>query len=145
MPIVCVGERLDEREGNRTEEVLAEQFDGGLAPLTPDQFAKLVIAYEPVWAIGTGKTATPQMAADAHRFIRGKVAGSSVTDCIRSPNPLWRKRETGQREKPDGRRRDRRRTGRRRKPRPEVIRLNRQILRIRRGICYVDLHTRAAR
>ena len=74
-PIVCVGERLDEREGNRTEEVLGEQFDGGLAPLTPVQFAKLVIAYEPVWAIGTGKTATPQMAADAHRFIRGKVAG----------------------------------------------------------------------
>jgi triosephosphate isomerase (TIM) len=75
IPIVCVGERLDEREGNRTEEVLAEQFDGGLAPLAPQQFAKIVIAYEPVWAIGTGKTATPQIAADAHRFIRGKVAG----------------------------------------------------------------------
>jgi len=74
-PIVCVGERLDEREGNRTEEVLGEQFDGGLAPLAPAQFAKLVIAYEPVWAIGTGKTATPRMAADAHRFIREKVAG----------------------------------------------------------------------
>src|SRR5580698_6179284 len=74
-PIVCVGERLEEREGNRTEEVLGDQFDGGLAPLTAEQFAKVVIAYEPVWAIGTGKTATPQMAADAHRFIRGKVAG----------------------------------------------------------------------
>jgi triosephosphate isomerase len=74
-PIVCVGERLEEREGNRTEQVLGEQFDGGLAPLTPEQFSKIVIAYEPVWAIGTGKTATPQMAADAHRFIRGKVAG----------------------------------------------------------------------
>jgi len=73
-PIVCVGERLEEREGNRTEEVLGEQFDGGLAPLTPEEFAKIVIAYEPVWAIGTGKTATPAMAADAHRFIRGKVA-----------------------------------------------------------------------
>ena len=60
MPIVCVGERLDEMEANRTEEVLAEQFDGGLAPLTPELFAKVVIAYEPVWAIGTGKTATPQ-------------------------------------------------------------------------------------
>jgi len=75
-PIVCVGERLEEREGNRTEEVLGEQFDGGLAPLTAEQFAKVVIAYEPVWAIGTGKTATPGMAADAHRFIRGKVAGT---------------------------------------------------------------------
>jgi triosephosphate isomerase len=74
MPIVCVGERLDEREGNRTEDVLSEQFDGGLAPLTPEEFEKIVIAYEPVWAIGTGKTATPQIAADAHRFIRGKVA-----------------------------------------------------------------------
>jgi triosephosphate isomerase len=73
-PIVCVGERLEEREGNRTEEVLGEQFDGGIAPLTADQFAKIVIAYEPVWAIGTGKTATPELAAAAHRFIRGKVA-----------------------------------------------------------------------
>jgi len=73
-PIVCVGERLEERESGRTEEVLATMFDGGLAPLTPEQFAKIVIAYEPVWAIGTGKTATPLMAADAHRFIRKKVA-----------------------------------------------------------------------
>jgi triosephosphate isomerase (TIM) len=73
-PIVCVGERLEEREGNRTEAVLEEQFDGGLAPLAPEQFAKVVVAYEPVWAIGTGKTATPTMAAAAHRFIRGKVA-----------------------------------------------------------------------
>jgi triosephosphate isomerase len=73
-PIVCIGERLEEREGNRTEEVLGEQFDGGIAPLTAEQFAKIVIAYEPVWAIGTGKTATPELAAAAHRFIRGKVA-----------------------------------------------------------------------
>jgi triosephosphate isomerase len=73
-PIVCVGERLEERESNRTEEVLEEQLTGGLAPLRPDQFAKVIIAYEPVWAIGTGKTATPQIAADAHRFIRGLVA-----------------------------------------------------------------------
>jgi triosephosphate isomerase (TIM) len=85
-PIVCVGERLDEREGNRTEEVLAEQFDGGLSPLSPEQFAKLVIAYEPVWAIGTGKTATPQIAAAAHRFIRGKVAakfGDGLASAVR--------------------------------------------------------------
>jgi triosephosphate isomerase len=73
-PIVCVGERLEERESNRMEAVLEEQFTGGLAPLRPDQFAKVIIAYEPVWAIGTGKTATPQIAADAHRFIRGLVA-----------------------------------------------------------------------
>jgi triosephosphate isomerase len=73
-PIVCVGERLEERESGRTEEVLGGMFDGGIAPLTPEQFAKIVIAYEPVWAIGTGKTATPHIAADAHRFIRKKVA-----------------------------------------------------------------------
>jgi triosephosphate isomerase (TIM) len=73
-PIVCVGERLEEREGGRTEEVLGLQFDGGLAPLTSEQFAKIVVAYEPVWAIGTGKTATPEIAAAAHRFLRGKVA-----------------------------------------------------------------------
>jgi triosephosphate isomerase len=73
-PIVCVGERLEERESGTTEAVLGEQFDGGLAPLTPERFARIVIAYEPVWAIGTGKTATPQIAADAHRFIRRRVA-----------------------------------------------------------------------
>jgi triosephosphate isomerase len=74
IPIVCLGERLEERESNRTEAVLEEQFDGGLAPLTAEQFARIVIAYEPVWAIGTGRTATPRIAADSHRFIRNKVA-----------------------------------------------------------------------
>jgi triosephosphate isomerase (TIM) len=85
-PIVCLGERLDEREGNRTEEVLGEQFDGGLAPLTPEQFAQVVIAYEPVWAIGTGKTATPTMAADAHRFLRAQAAarfGDKLAGAVR--------------------------------------------------------------
>jgi triosephosphate isomerase len=85
-PIVCVGERLEEREGNRTEEVLGEQFDGGVAPLTADQFAKIVIAYEPVWAIGTGKTATPELAAAAHRFIRGKASdrfGGTLASAVR--------------------------------------------------------------
>jgi len=85
-PIVCVGERLEEREGNRTEDVLAEQFDGGLAPLSPEQFAKIVIAYEPVWAIGTGKVATPDIAAAAHRFIRSKAAakfGEAAAGAVR--------------------------------------------------------------
>jgi triosephosphate isomerase len=84
-PIVCVGERLEERESGQTEAVLARQFQNGIAGLTPAQFAKIVIAYEPVWAIGTGKTATPEMAADAHRAIRaqarakfGKEAGDAV-------------------------------------------------------------------
>jgi len=72
-PIVCVGERLEERESGRTEAVLAEQFDGGIAPLDAESFAKIVIAYAPVLAIGTGKTATPDMAADAHRALRALV------------------------------------------------------------------------
>jgi triosephosphate isomerase len=69
-PIVCVGERLEQREAGQTETVLKEQFSDGIAGLTAEQFARIVIAYEPVWAIGTGKTATPEMAADAHRTIR---------------------------------------------------------------------------
>jgi triosephosphate isomerase len=72
-PIVCVGERLEEREGGKTEAVLVSQFQKGIAGLNPQQFAKIVIAYEPVWAIGTGKTATPEIAADAHRVIRAQV------------------------------------------------------------------------
>ena len=73
-PIVCIGETLEEREAGRTEQVLATQLDGGLANLSAETFAKLLIAYEPVWAIGTGKTATPEMAADAHRFVRRQIA-----------------------------------------------------------------------
>jgi triosephosphate isomerase (TIM) len=73
-PIVCVGERLDERESGLTEGVLTEQFNGGLGGLTSEQFAKVIIAYEPVWAIGTGKTATPEIAADAHKVIRREVS-----------------------------------------------------------------------
>jgi triosephosphate isomerase len=72
-PIVCVGERLEEREAERTEDVLRRQFHHGLAGLTAEQFARIVIAYEPVWAIGTGLTATPEIAADAHRTLRGEV------------------------------------------------------------------------
>jgi triosephosphate isomerase len=85
-PIVCVGERLEEREGGKTETVLIGQFQKGIAGLTPQQFAKIVIAYEPVWAIGTGKTATPEIAADAHRVIRAQVRekfGKEAADSIR--------------------------------------------------------------
>ncbi len=85
-PIVCVGERLEEREAGETAAVLARQFAGGIAGLTPQQFSKIVIAYEPVWAIGTGKTATPEIAADAHRAIRGAVRekfGREAADQVR--------------------------------------------------------------
>jgi triosephosphate isomerase len=69
-PIVCVGELLAERESGRTGEVLKTQFDEGLAGLTAADFSRIIIAYEPVWAIGTGKTATPEMAAETHHLIR---------------------------------------------------------------------------
>lgn len=69
-PIVCVGETLDERERNLTEQVVGEQLKGSLAGLTKAQMEETVIAYEPVWAIGTGRTATSQQAQDVHAFIR---------------------------------------------------------------------------
>src|SRR6202046_4553749 len=75
IPIVCIGEVLAEREGGLTEQVLTTQITGAFAGITADAAAPIVISYEPVWAIGTGKTATPEMAADAHRTIRAEVAG----------------------------------------------------------------------
>jgi triosephosphate isomerase (TIM) len=74
-PIVCVGETLAEREANQAEKVLETQVRGSLAGITKEQMAETVVAYEPVWAIGTGKTATTQQAQDAHAFIRGVLAG----------------------------------------------------------------------
>jgi triosephosphate isomerase len=74
IPIVCVGESDAEREAGHTEQVLRRQVEGGLANLTAEQLTPLVIAYEPVWAIGTGKTATPQIAGEAHLFIRDEIA-----------------------------------------------------------------------
>jgi triosephosphate isomerase len=73
-PIVCVGEILSERESNLTEAVLQRQFEGGLGALTPAEFSRILLAYEPVWAIGTGRTATPEMAAQAHRYLRELAA-----------------------------------------------------------------------
>lgn len=73
-PIVCVGETLEHREANQTEQVLDAHVRGSLAGLTKEQMAETIVAYEPVWAIGTGKTATTQQAQDAHAFIRGILA-----------------------------------------------------------------------
>jgi triosephosphate isomerase (TIM) len=70
IPIVCVGESLADREEGRTKEVLSQQFLGGPASLTPEEFSRILLAYEPVWAIGTGRTATPEIAGAAHAFIR---------------------------------------------------------------------------
>src|SRR5438270_2848533 len=85
-PIVCVGEGLEEREAGLTEDVLRRQCLRAFNALSAKKAAKLVIAYEPVWAIGTGKTATPQMASDAHVIIRGEAAnafGQEFADGLR--------------------------------------------------------------
>jgi triosephosphate isomerase len=74
-PIVCVGETLAEREGGQMEKVLQKQVTGSLKGLTPEQMEETVVAYEPVWAIGTGKTATTAQAQEAHAFIRKQIAG----------------------------------------------------------------------
>jgi triosephosphate isomerase len=89
IPIVCIGERLEERESNATEAVCSAQFAGGLGGLTPEQFARVVIAYEPVWAIGTGKTATPEMAAAAHKFIRGEIRNKFGADAAMACRILY--------------------------------------------------------
>ncbi len=73
-PIVCIGESLEERESNNTHQCLARQFEHGLGSLTPAEFSRILLAYEPVWAIGTGKTATPEQASSAHGYIRGLVS-----------------------------------------------------------------------
>ncbi|HLH01630.1 MAG TPA: triose-phosphate isomerase [Bryobacteraceae bacterium] len=72
-PIICVGEKLEEHKAGKAHEVLIRQFAGGVAGLTEEQFAEIVIAYEPVWAIGTGHTATPEIASEAHRLIRAEA------------------------------------------------------------------------
>jgi triosephosphate isomerase len=88
-PIVCVGELLEERESGRTNQVLQTQFDGGIAGLSPEQFAKIVIAYEPVWAIGTGKTATPEIAGETHQAIRAMVAAKFGADAAGAVRILY--------------------------------------------------------
>lgn len=72
-PIVCIGETLEQRDGGKTESVLIQQLEGGLASLTPEDFSRIIIAYEPVWAIGTGRVATPEIAGEAHAVIRAKL------------------------------------------------------------------------
>jgi len=86
VPVVCIGEVLAEREAGQTEQVLKTQVTGAFAGITAGAAAPIVIAYEPVWAIGTGKTATPEMAVDAHRIVRAEVAkllGSDVASKMR--------------------------------------------------------------
>ncbi|HJV64710.1 MAG TPA: triose-phosphate isomerase [Geomonas sp.] len=75
VPIMCIGETLASREAGETFQVLEAQLKGGLEGLSATQFAPVIVAYEPVWAIGTGKTATDEQAQEAHAFIRGVLAG----------------------------------------------------------------------
>ncbi len=85
-PIMCVGETLAQRESGGTGQVLKTQFEGGLAGLTPSDFSRIIIAYEPVWAIGTGRTATPEMAAESHHVLRDLARakfGDKVADGVR--------------------------------------------------------------
>jgi len=74
IPIVCVGETLEQREADQVEDVIRTQITNGLDGLTEDQIVKTIVAYEPVWAIGTGKTATPEQAEEVHAFIRSLVS-----------------------------------------------------------------------
>lgn len=86
IPIICVGETLEERESNKTFEKVSKQVREGLKGLTQEQVKKLVIAYEPIWAIGTGKTATSQEANDVIKFIRNTAAemfGKDAADAMR--------------------------------------------------------------
>ncbi|MFA5335357.1 MAG: triose-phosphate isomerase [Candidatus Omnitrophota bacterium] len=85
-PIMCVGERLEERDSGKTFDVVKGHVEGGLAGLTKDEVLKIVIAYEPVWAIGTGRTATPEQAQEVHKFIRsllGEMYGEAVSSQVR--------------------------------------------------------------
>jgi triosephosphate isomerase len=84
-PIFCVGELLEEREAGITEKVIEKQIRSGLKEISPEEMGNLIIAYEPVWAIGTGKTASPEQAEEVHKFIRGLINdkyGTSVSDKI---------------------------------------------------------------
>jgi triosephosphate isomerase len=84
VPIVCVGELLKEREAGKTAEVIRRQFEGSLAGITADQMRKVVIAYEPVWAIGTGKVATPEQAQEVHLDLRKLIAARYNADLAQS-------------------------------------------------------------
>ncbi len=88
-PIVCVGEVLEERDAGITEDVLRRQCTRAFHKLSGKKAAKLVVAYEPVWAIGTGKTATPQLAAEAHALIRGEVAKALGDDLANNLRILY--------------------------------------------------------
>lgn len=79
-PIVCIGETLEQREAGETGQVVGTQLDAVLAKLSPQEAARIVVAYEPVWAIGTGKSATSQQAQDVHAFLRARLVAKGAAD-----------------------------------------------------------------
>lgn len=86
IPIMCCGETLEEREGNRTEKIISKQVRTGLEGLSPSEIIRVIIAYEPIWAIGTGRTATPEQANETVAFVRTIVAemyGQDIADEVR--------------------------------------------------------------
>ncbi len=88
-PIVCVGETLEQRDAGNTEVVLREQFLTGLGTLTAEQFSRIIVAYEPVWAIGTGRTATPEIAGESHGILRDLAANRFGVDAAESLRILY--------------------------------------------------------
>ena len=130
VPIVCVGELLAEREAGQTAAVIRRQFDGSLAGVSAEQIERVVIAYEPVWAIGTGKVATPEQAEEVHADLRRLLAeryndrsaakvrilyGGSVkpSNAARAAVAAEHRRRAGRRRQPQGRRLPRHRRRRR--------------------------------
>ena len=93
MPILCVGEQLAEREAERTHEVVARQLDAVLELCRHRRFAQAVLAYEPVWAIGTGRNATPEQAQDVHAFIRARLASRDAKIAGQTRDSLRRQRQ----------------------------------------------------
>lgn len=87
--IFCIGEVLEERESGKQNEVVEAQLAGSLFDLTAEQFANIILAYEPVWAIGTGKTATAEQAEEMHAFIRGVIAGKFGAEAAESVSILY--------------------------------------------------------
>jgi triosephosphate isomerase len=84
--MLCVGEKLEERKSNRTERILKRQLESGLAEVRPDEVRRVTIAYEPVWAIGTGEVATPEQVGTAHAIIRkwiGQKLGQEAAEAMR--------------------------------------------------------------
>ena len=135
-PICCVGEVLQEREAGLTDDVLRRQCVRAFHAVSAKKAANLVVAYEPVWAIGTGKTATPELAAEAHAVIRREATRNIWRRFRReAAHSLWRIGKAGQCLSPDGAGGNRRRAGGRGVARSEIICGDCEVLKLRRACC----------